>query len=144
MTQNPCLVCRYGFVLFFFNDTAPPEIYPLSLHDALPISSRSNPSTVVTCLPATAPTGVRHERTGCPSSSTVQAPHCPSPQPYFVPVRSSSSRRTPSRLRSSSPAATRRLTPLMSISISFKLTSLDERRLARRQGPTPGLRVACC
>src|SRR2546430_11232589 len=23
---------------FFFNDTAPPEIYPLSLHDALPIS----------------------------------------------------------------------------------------------------------
>src|SRR3954464_15062932 len=26
------------FVFFFFNDTAPPEIYPLSLHDALPIS----------------------------------------------------------------------------------------------------------
>src|SRR5258707_2082144 len=25
-------------VLFFFNDTATPEIYPLSLHDALPIS----------------------------------------------------------------------------------------------------------
>src|SRR3990172_5240445 len=25
------------FPLFFFNDTAPPEIYPLSLHDALPI-----------------------------------------------------------------------------------------------------------
>src|SRR2546425_12705407 len=24
---------------FFFNDTAPPEIYPLPLHDALPISS---------------------------------------------------------------------------------------------------------
>src|SRR2546430_11362848 len=24
-------------VFFFFNDTAPPEIYPLSLHDALPI-----------------------------------------------------------------------------------------------------------
>src|SRR5260370_13826087 len=24
---------------FFFNDTAPTEIYPLSLHDALPISS---------------------------------------------------------------------------------------------------------
>src|SRR5207249_12085103 len=29
------------FVLFFFNDTATPEIYTLSLHDALPISSRS-------------------------------------------------------------------------------------------------------
>src|SRR2546423_9154644 len=27
-----------GFFLFFFNDTATPEIYPLSLHDALPIS----------------------------------------------------------------------------------------------------------
>src|SRR5205823_14813520 len=27
--------------LFFFNDAAPPEIYTLSLHDALPISSRA-------------------------------------------------------------------------------------------------------
>src|SRR5882757_9682747 len=27
------------FVFFFFNDTAPIEIYTLSLHDALPISS---------------------------------------------------------------------------------------------------------
>src|SRR5260221_1990017 len=26
---------------FFFNDTAPPEIYPLPLHDALPICSRT-------------------------------------------------------------------------------------------------------
>src|SRR4051794_41477372 len=29
----------YSF-FFFFNDTAPTEIYTLSLHDALPISSR--------------------------------------------------------------------------------------------------------
>src|SRR2546430_7906564 len=28
-------------VFFFFNDTAPTEIYTLSLHDALPISRRS-------------------------------------------------------------------------------------------------------
>src|SRR2546430_5621248 len=28
-------------LLFFFNDTATTEIYPLSLHDALPISCRS-------------------------------------------------------------------------------------------------------
>src|SRR5690606_41585912 len=28
----------YFFSLFFFNDTAPTEIYTLSLHDALPIS----------------------------------------------------------------------------------------------------------
>src|SRR3990167_8307585 len=32
------LVCR----LFFFNDTATTEIYPLSLHDALPISVGNN------------------------------------------------------------------------------------------------------
>src|SRR5256885_11306115 len=29
---------------FFFKDTAPPEIYPLSLHDPLPISSGVRPS----------------------------------------------------------------------------------------------------
>src|SRR3989454_6166574 len=29
------------FYLFFFNDTAPTEIYPLPLHDALPISVQS-------------------------------------------------------------------------------------------------------
>src|SRR2546426_12437451 len=27
-------------IFFFFNDTATPEIYPLSLHDALPICPR--------------------------------------------------------------------------------------------------------
>src|SRR5471032_3486333 len=36
---------------FFFNDTATTEIYTLSLHDALPISTRSPRST--TTLPAT-------------------------------------------------------------------------------------------
>src|SRR6202453_2728002 len=30
---------RHRRQFFFFNDTAPPEIYPLSLHDALPICS---------------------------------------------------------------------------------------------------------
>ena len=29
-------------IVFFFNDTATTEIYTLSLHDALPISSRSS------------------------------------------------------------------------------------------------------
>src|SRR5256885_15001766 len=33
--------CRYHF--FFFNDTATTEIYTLSLHDALPISTDSTP-----------------------------------------------------------------------------------------------------
>src|ERR1022692_4631755 len=31
------LVFRLVFFFFFFNDTATTEIYPLSLHDALPI-----------------------------------------------------------------------------------------------------------
>src|SRR5947209_19375212 len=32
-------------LLFFFNDTATPEIYPLSLHDALPIYRKCNASS---------------------------------------------------------------------------------------------------
>src|SRR5688572_21191347 len=32
------LLAHTSYFLFFFNDTAPPEIYTLSLHDALPIS----------------------------------------------------------------------------------------------------------
>src|SRR5204862_7138841 len=34
---SPSSFCFSSF-FFFFNDTAPPEIYTLSLHDALPIS----------------------------------------------------------------------------------------------------------
>src|SRR3712207_1651859 len=34
-----CCMCS----CFFFNDTATTEIYPLSLHDALPISARAGP-----------------------------------------------------------------------------------------------------
>src|SRR5256885_5463388 len=33
------VICRAIFFFFFFNDTATTEIYTLSLHDALPISS---------------------------------------------------------------------------------------------------------
>src|SRR2546422_4752620 len=33
------------FFFFFFNDTATTEIYTLSLHDALPISSRRMPTS---------------------------------------------------------------------------------------------------
>src|SRR5437763_7642844 len=31
--------CRRIFAVFFFNEPPPPEIYTLSLHDALPISA---------------------------------------------------------------------------------------------------------
>src|SRR5256886_8736531 len=50
-----CFLCSiFGFVIslsvttflfFFFNDRAPTEIYPLSLHDALPISVLFIPSS---------------------------------------------------------------------------------------------------
>src|SRR3712207_7397692 len=36
---------------FFLNDTAPPEIYPLSLHDALPISRHARARDVEALLP---------------------------------------------------------------------------------------------
>ena len=50
---------------------------------------------MVVILPAAAAlTGVRHERTACPSRCTVQAPHSAAPQPYLVPVRPSVSRST--------------------------------------------------
>src|SRR5438045_7403036 len=38
----------FFYPFFFFNATPPTEIYTLSLHDALPISSRPRPSTI-TC-----------------------------------------------------------------------------------------------
>src|ERR1019366_10069073 len=39
MSLAICLLC-FLFFFFFFNDTAPTEIYTLSLHDALPIGKR--------------------------------------------------------------------------------------------------------
>src|SRR3990172_8260939 len=52
-----------SYSLFFFNDTAPTEIYPLSLHDALPIW-----------------TPLR-----CPSLQPGQVAPCPSPLQYPSP-----------------------------------------------------------
>src|SRR5437773_8165934 len=62
---------------------------------------------VVTRLPATDATGRAQDRTATPSTSTVQAPHSDSPQPYFVPVKSRSSRNTSSKGRSGSVLAVR-------------------------------------
>src|SRR3712207_7706295 len=39
--------------MFFFNDTATTEIYPLSLHDALPISETGLPATSSPTSPST-------------------------------------------------------------------------------------------
>src|SRR5690349_22511889 len=50
------LVSASTFIFFFFfNDTATTEIYTLSLHDALPISGRSNVSASSSSAPTRAP-----------------------------------------------------------------------------------------
>ena len=49
---------------------------------------------VMIFLPTAADDRHEQERTGSPSTCTVQAPHAAMPQPYLVPVRPSSSRRT--------------------------------------------------
>src|SRR6266571_6468863 len=62
------------------------------------LPSFSKPSIVVICFPAARATWVMHERVATPSISTVHAPHWPSPQPYLLPVKSRSLRKTDSRL----------------------------------------------
>src|ERR1035437_8622759 len=80
-------------------------------------------------LPATSPTMVMHASAGCPSISTVQAAHWPSPQPYFVPVRSRSSLRTLRRVRPAS-ASIRRRVPLTSSSLMLAMVLLWRTRAA--------------
>src|ERR1035441_9238680 len=53
---------------------------------------------IIVCLSASE-IGVTHEAEAFPLISTVQARHCPSPQPYFVPVSCKSSRSTSSNGR---------------------------------------------
>src|ERR1039458_7752431 len=62
----------------------------------------ARPSMVTTSLSLTVFTLRKHERTGTPSSSTVQEPQCPSPQPNLVPVSPRSVRSTQSSRRSPS------------------------------------------
>src|SRR5271163_5342608 len=56
-------LCFIFSLLFFFNDTATTEIYTLSLHDALPISS-----VVCGCRTATARRSAWHVVPRCPTS----------------------------------------------------------------------------
>src|SRR6516225_3282254 len=67
---------------------------------------------VIIFAPVTEAAMVRQDRFADPSISTVQAPHCPSPQPYFVPVRCNRLRNTESRV-SSPTARTGSSAPLM-------------------------------
>src|SRR5690242_21421651 len=53
-------------LIFFFNDTATTEIYTLSLHDALPISSPASAASThapSSTVPRTAATGTRRRTT---------------------------------------------------------------------------------
>src|SRR5258708_31209255 len=58
-----------SFFFFFFNDTATTEIYTLSLHDALPISSRRHTRSART---RTRPGG-RSRRLPCPGRVRVRS-----------------------------------------------------------------------
>src|SRR5215469_18763050 len=80
-------------------------------------SPLASPSMVIVDLSATVLTGIWQERRAFPSTSTVHAPHCPSPQPYLLPVRSNCSRKTESRVASGS-ASTLKVWPLI---VSFRL-----------------------
>src|SRR5512143_3303615 len=68
---------------------------------------------VVIFLPTAADAAVRHARVATPSRCTVQAPHCPRPQPNFVPVKPSVSRSTQSNGISGLTSTSRRV-PLTS------------------------------
>ena len=75
---------------------------------------------VVMGFAAAALTGIWHERRGTPLNRTVQAPHWPSPQPYLVPIRPSSSRSAVRSGVSGSQWTVCRL-PLISSSIGFAI-----------------------
>src|SRR5713226_8820364 len=66
------------------------------------------PSSVVIFVSTTARAGVTQERTGFPSTSTVQAPHCAMPQPNLAALSSRSLRRTYSKGVSGAAATVRR------------------------------------
>src|SRR6266851_267236 len=67
---------------------------------------------VVIALPTAAATGMTQDRRGAPSTCTVQAPHRAIPQPNFVPVKPTRSRKTQSSGMFGEPF-TSRATPLM-------------------------------
>src|SRR5262249_13115674 len=48
------------------------------------LSSVPRPSSVVTARPSTCFTEIEQDRTALPSSNTVQAAHCPRPEPNFT------------------------------------------------------------
>src|SRR5256885_9654634 len=82
-----------------------------------------SPSMVVTALPPTVETGSTQERTGSPSTWTVQAPHMLMPQPNLVP--GSLKDRKSTRLNSSH------------LVISYAVFCLKKKSLPRQTRPPP-------
>ena len=78
--------------------------------------SRGHPSIVVTCRPLTLAASVRHESTRRPSTRTVQAPHCPWSQPFFVPVSASRSRNASSKTTRAS------ISSVFAVPLTFSVT----------------------
>src|SRR2546428_10935331 len=82
--------CLFRFFFFFFNDPAPTEIYPLPLHDALPISivpspasgwyTKWNPSEAVIIVPCPAPATVNVPFAKLALPATPTEPMSPSDQ----------------------------------------------------------------
>src|SRR5437763_15203761 len=83
---------------------------------------------MVTILSAalTLPTGIEHERITSPLMCTEQAPHCATPQPYFVAVRPTCSRMSH---KSGVSASTRRLGTL-TLMFSFDMCRLSSQLTA--------------
>lgn len=82
---------------------------------------------------ATDPTGTLQLRTAFPLTCTVQAPQAAIPQPNFVPVKCSSSRRTQSRGASGSTSSSSRTTPftMRRIPTLYPLSLHEDGRLQR-------------
>src|SRR2546429_9934160 len=71
-----------AFIFFFFNDPAPTEIYPLPLHDALPIYLERGPTSLIDHPPL----GVGEVEERFDLKAAQIARQRPPPQPRPLPV----------------------------------------------------------
>ncbi len=102
-------------------------------------TAAGSPSRVVTLRPSRRRTGVTHETRGAPSTQTVQQPHWPwGLQPSLTDRSESCSRRTSSRVASSS--ATSTSAPLTLSRIRGSTAQPMEAQL--KEEPHPHVRVA--
>src|SRR3972149_11422011 len=100
--------------------------------------SAASPSMVTTSRPLQSAANSRQELSDAPSTRMVQAPHSPSPQPYLVPVRPSTSRSRFSALKADG-TATRRPTPFRvnSISTFADMAKHPSQDIADQLAPVP-------